>query len=100
MSQAIQTKYLPATNRRGSRIKAWCDRGSIVVPYRHGDRDAHRYTMEQLIQQFLAEDAKRYGSGKNPWSGPWVEGGLPNNGGFVFVSAFSDEAFTVTQEAE
>ena len=31
--QAIQTKYLPATNTRGSRIKATCDRGSITIPY-------------------------------------------------------------------
>lgn len=29
--QAIVTKYLPATSTRPSRIKAWCDRGSITI---------------------------------------------------------------------
>ncbi|TXH40544.1 MAG: hypothetical protein E6Q97_39425 [Desulfurellales bacterium] len=33
--QAIQTRYLGPTNSRGSRIKAWCDRGSITIPYPH-----------------------------------------------------------------
>lgn len=31
--QAIQTKYLPATNYRGSRIKATCERGSLTIGY-------------------------------------------------------------------
>ena len=33
MLQAIVTKYLPATNTRGSRIKATCAGGSITTPY-------------------------------------------------------------------
>lgn len=33
MPQAIQTKYLPATSFKGSRIKAWCERGSITIDY-------------------------------------------------------------------
>jgi len=33
---AIQTKYLPATNTRGSRIKAWTSSGfSATIPYPH-----------------------------------------------------------------
>jgi hypothetical protein len=32
--KAIHTKYIPATNCRGSRIKAWAEGGaSITVPY-------------------------------------------------------------------
>ena len=31
--QAIQTKYLPATNRRGDRIIAKCHSGKITVPW-------------------------------------------------------------------
>ena len=31
--QAIETKYIPASNYRGSRIKATCERGSITVSY-------------------------------------------------------------------
>lgn len=33
---AIQTKYLPASNTRGSRIKAWTSSGlSATIPYPH-----------------------------------------------------------------
>lgn len=31
--QAITTRYLPPTNHRGSRVKAQCDAGSLVVPW-------------------------------------------------------------------
>lgn len=31
--QAIKTKYLPATNFKGSRIKASCEAGSLTIPY-------------------------------------------------------------------
>lgn len=34
---AIQTKYLPASNTRGSRIKAWTSSGFFeTIPYPHG----------------------------------------------------------------
>ena len=33
--QAIQTRYLPATDTRGSRIKAWCEAGSVTIGYPH-----------------------------------------------------------------
>lgn len=33
--QAIQIKYLPATNTKGSRIKAFCYSGSITVGYNY-----------------------------------------------------------------
>ena len=33
---AIQTKYFPASNKRGSRIKAWTSSGfSVTIPYPH-----------------------------------------------------------------
>ena len=31
--QAIQTKFLPCTNFRGSRVKAWCEAGSVTVSW-------------------------------------------------------------------
>ena len=31
--QAIQTKVLPATNTKGTRVKAWCQAGAITRPY-------------------------------------------------------------------
>lgn len=33
--QAIQTKFLPCTNFRGSRVKAWCEAGSVTVGWDH-----------------------------------------------------------------
>lgn len=33
MSQSITTKYLPATNTRGSRIKATSWKGSVTISY-------------------------------------------------------------------
>jgi hypothetical protein len=33
--QAIQTKYLSATNSKGSRIKATCASGSVTIGYPH-----------------------------------------------------------------
>ncbi len=35
MYQAIKTKYLGPTNFRGSRIKASCNGGSIIVDYKY-----------------------------------------------------------------
>ena len=33
--QAIITKFLPCTNTKGSRIKATCQAGSIIIDYPH-----------------------------------------------------------------
>ena len=39
---AIHTKYIPATNTRGSRIKAYTSSGwSVTVPYNHALSDYH-----------------------------------------------------------
>lgn len=88
--QAIQTKYLPATNVRGSRIKATCDRGSITIPYPHelsGD-EVHREAARQLIAKFNAEDAKEYGPKSvalgRGWNCEFVTGSIPD-GSYVHV---------------
>lgn len=78
--QAILTKYIPATNRLSSRIKATCGRGKITVSYPHdlsGDA-CHIYAADLLVARFVAIDAKQYGSNptKNPWSKPRVIGTL------------------------
>lgn len=57
--QAIETKYLPTTNFKGSRIKASCERGSVTVSYPHEvgwGEDAHRVAIEALLSKFEAED--------------------------------------------
>ena len=56
--QAIHTKYIPRTDKRGSLIKAMCERGSIAISYPFdlsGD-EVHREAVRQLVAQFIKED--------------------------------------------
>ena len=79
--QAILTKFLPATNTIGARIKANCARGSFTIgfPYElYGDA-IHIAAASALIERFLAQDLK---SGtpieSNPWNMPFTTGTLPD----------------------
>ena len=87
--QAILVRYLGPTNSRGSRLKASCDRGSVTVPYNYGlSHDSREEAAARmLVEKFLAEDQKLYGTmpEDNPWNRPMLHGGLPGNGGEVFV---------------
>ena len=97
--QAIITKFISATNCRGSRIKASCERGSIIISYPDelsGDA-VHIAAADALVSKFVKEDADRYGTvkddaarygtNKNPWLTPRVCGGLPDGSvAHVFVS--------------
>ncbi len=80
--QAIQTKYLPATNSRGSRIKASCERGSLTIPYPHelsGD-EVHREAVRQLLERFVSEDwrDRSIPPSNNPWKRDFATGSLPD----------------------
>ncbi len=80
--QSIQTKYLPATNTRGSRIKATCERGSITIDYPHelsGD-EVHREAVRQLLERFVSEDwaERSIPPSQNPWKRDFVSGSLPD----------------------
>ena len=71
--QAIVTKYLPATNTRGSRIKAMCEAHSITMSWPHDSNDPHRDVALALVK-------------KLGWTNDLVEGGLPLKfGGNVYV---------------
>ena len=74
------TKYLPATNTRGSRIKAICERGSITISYPQelSGYACHVAAVDALVARFAKEDAAKYGTERNPWSKPRVYGTLPN----------------------
>ena len=83
--QAIVTKFLPATNFKGSRLKASCDRGSVIIPYPDElpmGEACHRSAASALVARFLAEDVKNYGTtvagACSGWSLPFVSGGLPD----------------------
>ena len=88
--QSIQTKYLPATDSKGSRIKAKCARGSITIPLDYGlSGDAiHRAAVMALVLRFLDEDAAK-GTPRetNFWNRAFVSGSLPDGSmAHVFLS--------------
>ncbi len=75
--QAIATKYLPATNTRGSRIKATCKGGSVTIGYPHElptGEPCHRAAANALCH-------------KMGWTGSLVSGGVGNNYVFCFTNA-------------
>lgn len=94
--QAIITKYLPATNFRGERIKASCKRGSLTIGYPHelSGNACHTEACSQLVAKFVKEDAARYGIERNPWSHPRVCGQLPS-GDYVHVSADPEKQLVI-----
>lgn len=86
--QAIITKYLPVTDRKSSRIKAVCERGSLTVTWDHAldVGENHRAACDALCARFDAEDKKKYGSDpehKGRWSRPKASGQIPS-GEYVF----------------
>lgn len=90
--QAIETKYLGATDTRGSRIKAYCERGSLTVPYPNLDLvQCHVFAADQLVAKFVAEDEKQYGTPpeKNPWSRRRCTGGTSTGYAHVFIEETS-----------
>lgn len=90
--QAIITKYIPATNTKSSRVKAECERGSIVVSYDSAESEeaAHRWAVNKLVERFAAEDAKRYQSDpiSNPWLRKTVCGSLPQGNKYSYAFVF------------
>ena len=79
--QSIQTKFLPATESKGSRIKAKCARGSITIPLDYGlsGDDIHRAAVLALVTRFLDEDSSK-GTPRetNFWNRSFVSGSLPD----------------------
>jgi hypothetical protein len=72
--QAIETKFIPATNTKPSRIKATCERGILTVSWEHAwsDEDNHREAALALCVKFAQEDAPKTPFDKNPWARPLV----------------------------
>ena len=94
--QAILTKFIPATNFKGSRLKASCERGSVTISYPDelsmGEK-CHRAAAYALIFKFKAEDFNHYGKKvftKNySWNRPFVSGGLPDG---TWAHVFTERA--------
>ena len=77
--QAIQTKYIPVTNHKPSRVKVWAEAGSIIVSWDHAlNVDGNHAFAARLLRKKLGWDFKNYG--------PMVGGALPKpNAGYAFV---------------
>lgn len=81
--QAIITKYMPATNIRGSRIKATCSSGSVTIPYPYelSGQAVHRAAADALVAKLFPGT-----------TAPLLGGGLPDGRTvFVFDHPFSKE---------
>ena len=75
ITQAVETKYLKATNVRGARIKASALAGSLTVGYDSAlDGHAnHAAAAQALIAAF-------------GWEGTFAQGGNAAGTGYVFVN--------------
>ena len=75
--QAIQVKYLPSTNTKGSRIKAVCAAGSITISYPHelSGQAVYRAAAELLADK-LNWNTGNYGA---------MLGGCLPDGSYCFV---------------
>jgi len=92
--QAIQTKILPVTNTKPTRIKAYCARGNLTIGadserldnpdtgecYSYADERKHHNAALLLIAKFHAEDKKEYGEKARSWIDGYTlaTGCLPN----------------------
>ena len=77
--QAIVTKYIPATNCHGSRIKATCNAGSITIPFPHESNEPHDVAAIALIVKL----------GWNDGRGRWYGGSLPDGRGNCYVCTYT-----------
>jgi hypothetical protein len=75
ITQAIETKYIRATDVRGSSIKATAYGGSITIGYDHAlnTDGAHKAAADALIA-------------KMGWTGTFTQGGNAKGNGYVFVN--------------
>jgi hypothetical protein len=77
--QAIITRYLPPTQTKPARLKAFCSRGSITVTEDCSREHAHIMAAKILINKFRIEDdnaANKTNSSK--WSLTFVTGMMPS----------------------
>jgi hypothetical protein len=75
VTQAIETKFLGATNTKGARIKASAWGGSATIAYNYAlsTEGAHRAAADALIA-------------KLGWTGTFAQGGNAKGDGYVFVN--------------
>lgn len=84
MRQAITTKFLGPTNSRGSRIKASCEAGSIIVSWDFAQSvDGNHDAAAKVLAVKLG------------WNGAWFGGSTASGNCYVWSATGVDEAFRV-----
>lgn len=92
--QAIITTFLPPTNTRGSRYKAACDAGSIIVSANHTLNITENHIAAcQALQRKIAEANKaKYHTTADTWEQPMISGTIPDGRHVHVFAHFPDEA--------
>ena len=85
--QAITTRYIGATDRRGSRVVAKCEAKRIYVEWDDGlnSEENHLVAAKKLAAQL-------------DWQGKWVSVGLPDKDGNCYIcvdACFPDQQFVI-----
>lgn len=85
--QTVTTKYLPATNTRGARIKVSSWLGSKTFSYDHAANCAHEAAFEKYLEMVNKEMAKKYGTEcpADGWFKLVASGSLPDTSGYAFI---------------
>jgi hypothetical protein len=81
VTQAIETKYLGATNAKGGRIKATAWAGSVTIGY--------DYALDAQGNHKAAADAL---IAKLGWTGTFAQGGNVKGDGYYFVNVEGADA--------
>lgn len=82
--QAIVTKYLGPTNYRGSRVKATCQAGSLILPWDDAlDVEANHDMAASALRTKLGWDLNVHG--ERAGTRKMCRGALPDNTGNVYV---------------
>jgi hypothetical protein len=75
ITQAIETKYIKATNVTGGRIKATAWAGSVTLPYDH-ELSVEKNHKKAVFALLL----------KLRWNGKYAQGGNAKGDGYYFVN--------------
>lgn len=87
MAQAIVTKFLPATNTRGCRIKVTSWQGSKTYSYDYAASEPHKAAFEEWLSEKNNQMQKDYGSEcpADGWFKLVAVGSNPDETGYCFI---------------
>lgn len=85
--QTITTKFLPATETRGCRIKVTSWLGSKTYSYDYAANEPHLAAFEKYLEMINKEMAKKYGTEcpADGWFKLVASGSLPDTSGYAFI---------------